>query len=262
MYYCDEMQKEAHTLTVRIHQLEQELNGLPDGSLTYSQYHGYYKYYQRLPACPEKPFVTSHYIPKADRQLALDLAKKSYLQRELLDARQELSAIQAYFKRHKEPSAEELLRNSAPFHALLQDQMISVAEKCRKWQNAPFTANPYHPEELTVPTLRGEKVRSKSEAAIADELYRNGIAYRYEAPLELACETRYPDFTLIHPKTYRIMYWEHFGLMDSNAYIRKNTIRIGDYANAGIAPGVDLIMSFETARCPFTAQAAHQLVQV
>ena len=48
-------------------------------------------------------------------------------------------------------------------------------------------------------TIKGERVRSKSEKIIADELYRYQIPYKYEFPLTLATHNRniqlYPDFT-------------------------------------------------------------------
>ncbi len=47
-----------------------------------------------------------------------------------------------------------------------------------------------------------EKVRSKSEAFIADTLYEFGIPYRYEYLVRMVNgELRYPDFTLLKVRT-------------------------------------------------------------
>ena len=51
-------------------------------------------------------------------------------------------------------------------------------------------------EKLIHRTMRGEAVRSKSEVIIADHLANRGLVYRYEAPLTLGGETRFPDFTV------------------------------------------------------------------
>ena len=57
-------------------------------------------------------------------------------------------------------------------------------------------------------------MRSKSEAMIAMSLYVQKIPYRYECELKLGSITLFPDFTIRHPETGEIFYWEHFGMMD------------------------------------------------
>jgi len=60
--------------------------------------------------------------------------------------------------------------------------------------------------------------RYKSEVFIDMALFTNNIPFRYECALELGHSTLYPDFTIRHPKTGEICYWEHFGLMDDPSY--------------------------------------------
>ena len=54
-------------------------------------------------------------------------------------------------------------------------------------------------------TYKGERVRSKSEMIIANELFRNNIPYKYELPIELENwnkkVTIYPDFTVLNKRT-------------------------------------------------------------
>ena len=67
-------------------------------------------------------------------------------------------------------------------------------------------------------TLRGERVRSKSEAMIADTLYRLKIPYKYECPLTIRrktgtsrnTKTIYPDFTCLNVRLRQEFVWEHF----------------------------------------------------
>ncbi|MFQ8777759.1 MAG: hypothetical protein ACLR78_10425 [Roseburia sp.] len=63
-------------------------------------------------------------------------------------------------------------------------------------------------------------MRSKSEAMIAMLLHLNAIPYRYECALSLGGVTLFPDFTIRHPVTGVLYYWEHFGLMDDPAYAK------------------------------------------
>lgn len=54
-------------------------------------------------------------------------------------------------------------------------------------------------------TMKNERVRSKSEKIIADELYMQKIPYKYELPIQLENRGRiieiYPDFTAINKRT-------------------------------------------------------------
>ena len=60
-------------------------------------------------------------------------------------------------------------------------------------------------------TLKGEKVRSKTEKRIADWLYQNNIPYIYEKPLHVSSfSSIYPDFYLTLFDTYI----EYYGLME------------------------------------------------
>ena len=98
-------------------------------------------------------------------------------------------------------------------------------------------------------TIKGERVRSKSEKIIADELFRKGIPYKYECPLYLkGMGTIYPDFTFLSKKTGDEVYWEHFGMMDSPDYARKAVHKIETYENNGIFPGERLIITYETEK--------------
>ena len=94
-------------------------------------------------------------------------------------------------------------------------------------------------------------LRSKSEVFIDQALFMNNIPYRYECKLVLNGNNIYPDFTLLHPVTGKILYWEHFGMMDDFKYAQKALNKIELYNRAGIIPGIDLIMTFETDNKPF-----------
>ena len=74
----------------------------------------------------------------------------------------------------------------------------------------PPEKRPY-PEGLTHPTIRGDFVRSKAEALIANQLASMGIPYGYEVPLSLSGKTFYPDFTIQDKLANQTYYWEHSG---------------------------------------------------
>lgn len=120
----------------------------------------------------------------------------------------------------------------------------------QKWRAESYETNPSHPENLIHTTLAGHKVRSKSEVIISNLLYTNQIPYRYEAALPLKEFTAYPDFTILHPVTNKIFYWEHFGMMDNAPYCDTACNKLKTYCYNGIFPSMQLITTYETSKCP------------
>ena len=95
---------------------------------------------------------------------------------------------------------------------------------------------------------RSFKVRSKSEVMIATYLYENGIPFRYEEPLVLGGVVYCPDFTFRDPKSGAFYWYEHFGKMDEPDYVRDNIPRLITYADHGIVPGINLVLTYETKK--------------
>lgn len=115
-----------------------------------------------------------------------------------------------------------------------------------KWVNEEYVENPYKPEQRIYPTLRGEMVRSKGERDIVDSMFRRGIPYKLEYPLELEGETIYSDVIALRESDMRQFRWEHSGMLEKERYVGNNYDRIAKYASAGILVGEDLIITGET----------------
>ena len=105
-------------------------------------------------------------------------------------------------------------------------------------------------------TIRKERVRSKSELIIADELYRYGIPYRYEKPLILENRGRpvkfRPDFTIMNKTGGKILIFEHLGMLDKPDYVEKNINKIDIYEKNGFLLGDNLIVTHETGKTPLS----------
>lgn len=61
---------------------------------------------------------------------------------------------------------------------------------------------------------------------IASYLYIKKIPFRYECALYLNGVLVFPDFTIRHPKTGEVYYWEHFGLIDQPSYVKRTMEKI------------------------------------
>ena len=86
------------------------------------------------------------------------------------------------------------------------------------WNRIVSTNNPKEPQKLIHKTIPGILVRSKSEALIINALFEHKIPFRYECLLQIQNVSIYPDFTIRHPVTGEVYYWEHFGMMDNENY--------------------------------------------
>ncbi len=85
-------------------------------------------------------------------------------------------------------------------------------------------------------TARGERVRSKSEVIIANQLHAAGIEYSYEPLVVINGKERYPDFVIEDDDSGEIYYWEHLGLMSDPQYRERWQRKREDYIAHGINP--------------------------
>ncbi len=171
-------------------------------------------------------------------------------------------AIEFYLKHHiSAPSpAEQLLSPHSPYYELLSPYFKPENQDIANWQSSPYYRNPNYPEQLTHQASSGNMVRSKSEVLIDMILYTRRIPFRYECALELDNLIVYPDFTIRHPKTGKIFYWEHFGLMDDPNYTQNAYSKLQLYTSHNIIPTIQLITTYETKDHPLSILTVEQLV--
>ncbi|MBE5920365.1 MAG: hypothetical protein E7272_11065 [Pseudobutyrivibrio ruminis] len=126
---------------------------------------------------------------------------------------------------------------------------------------ADYPKSKSYPEALTHPTVGGIMVRSKSESMIAIALAENNIPFRYENLLSIDNITIAADFTILHPITNKIYYWEHFGLLDNETYLENFAAKIKAYAKSNIILGDNLIATFETSENPLSYNTISNIIE-
>lgn len=253
---CEKLQGKKQEIDRKIDILENQLKTFPKGKLICTEHGGYSKWYQ-------SDGQTKNYIPKKNRRLAEQLAAKKYLTLLEKDLQQERNAIESFLKHQKSDfgQAEQLLAEPSEYQKLLSPFFKPISKELLDWQNSPFTQSKEHPEQLIIKASSGNIVRSKSEALIDMFLYKNKIPFRYECELYLGRQLVYPDFTIRHPKTGKLYYWEHFGMMDDNAYVKKTCKKLYDYSTHGIIPSVQLITTYETKNYPLTTEIVEEVIE-
>lgn len=236
-------------------QLQESLKELPQGKLFCTRNQKRFKWYVT-------DETGTHYLPKSKRALAEKLAYKKYLSIQLKDIHTELCAIQCYLSHHH-PDYEHANHMFCPdsgYAELLSPFFSSAPPDVEQWENAPFKSNQSHPENLIHPTNLGFSVRSKSEAMIAMALHINQIPFRYECALDLNGKEIYPDFTILHPLSGKILYWEHFGLIDTPDYQNNYIMKMRQYLSNEIYPSVNLITTYETDSAPLTFEKLERVL--
>lgn len=105
-------------------------------------------------------------------------------------------------------------------------------------------------------------VRSKSESLIAVSLAQHQIPFRYECLLDINGQILYPDFTIMHPISQKIFYWEHFGMMDNFNYAKETLCKLQLYCENNIIPGKNLITTYETSSSPLCYDTIEKYIQM
>jgi len=229
--------------------IKQMRETLPDGRLRIAGRAGKPLYYQVTKVDGHE---VRKYLNSTKSEFVKQLCQREYLDSLISSVEQELHEINRVLKHGRLFSSDHIYRNLHPARrALVKPYLIDNDTYAEIWQKTAFPEYDYHREELIYPTRRGEMVRTKSEAWIADMYFGLGIPYKYECPLLLEGGiTRHPDFTLLHKQTRKIYYHEHFGLLDDPGYRKRNMQKLDLYRKNGIYTGKNLILTHEVEGSP------------
>ena len=245
-----------------IDQTEKQLINIPEGNLRIVSNHSVSKkprYYLRTnPADP-----TGTYIKEKDKDIIYKLAQKDYNQRLLESAHNELIAINKYLSHYPNINAEQVYEHlHLERQKLVTPIQITNKEYTQNWLAYEYDKKAFEENTPELYTEKNERVRSKSEVIIADSLNRAGIPYRYECPLKLSGGIIvHPDFTLLHIKTRKNIYWEHLGMMDDETYAESAINKLSLYLKNGISLGDNLILTFETKNNPMNHKMIDAMIK-
>ncbi len=237
--------------------LEKAISSLPDGKLIICHNgKGKCKYFQ-------SDGHEKSYIKKKDIELASQLAYKKYLTERLQETKQEKRATEYYLNHHSKeiPKSIQLISESSEYQKLISEFFTPLDQELNNWMKEPYEKNKNYPNQLKYKTPTGEYVRSKSEVFIYSYLYMHKIPFRYECALQLGTMTIYPDFTIRHPRTGEIFYWENFGMMDKRDYAKNTFAKLDLYQMYDVIPSINLITTYETKEHPLGVDVIEKIIK-
>ena len=253
-------EQEAAGISRQLAVLQEEIDSSPAGHLKCNRWgDGRKSYYiVRTISGTRK----ARYIPPGELGLARRLAlieycirKRKILEDDLVLLRDLIDGFEP-FPDH----AASALMNPDHF-SLISDTVFPSDDYVKAWMLEDYDRNPSRPEALLQKTLSGIRVRSKSEAIIADQLLLAHIPFRYEAGMTVGGRVVYPDFTILHPKTHERIIWEHFGLMSTASYRYNAFKKLAAYSDAGLELDKDLIATFEWDDSPLDPSYVSDLIR-
>ena len=241
MFY-QKIQALKDALETEIEELEEKCRQYPKGELFVFKNGKYCKWRVRT-------HTKTIYLPKNQRAKACTYAQKKYDEARLQDLKRALEEVNQYLQSHQgNPNTATKLLNDPRYQPLL------TQSEPQDWSTQSYEQCPLHPENKFHATSAGVYVRSKAESMIATLLCLNNIPFRYEQALHLGKQIYYPDFTIRHPVTGEIYYWEHFGKMDDPTYMENAHKKLYVYSQNKIIFSMRLITTTETKETPLTTQ--------
>lgn len=240
----DNLVKEAEDILHEIRRIDKQLETLPKGDLSCTKNGKYVKWYYTNEN-------VRRYIPKQEEKFAKLLAKRKYLTALKKDLEKERRILLKLidFKPNSFRTHLEILE-SAGYAELLKDEVKPHNKQYEEWMEEHYETNTYRQEGQLHDVGEGLLVRSKAEAMIVAALRKYNIPFRYECICYLGKEKVFPDFTIIHPKSGKLYYWEHLGKMSDCTYYSDQYKKLKKYNDAGIVMGINLIITTETKDIP------------
>ena len=237
---------------------QQSLLKAPEGKIRIVKIRSHPHYYWRK----DPKEITGSYIREKDHTLARKLAQKSYDLEIVAFAKKEKEILQKLQKCYEKGIIEDIYSTLPPIRqALIEPVYLPDDQYIERWLGVPYERKGFSEDAPEYYTVRGERVRSKSEIIIADILNRMNIPYRYEFPIRLkGAGIIHPDFTVLKIKTREEMLWEHLGMMDDAEYAEKALERIDLYLRNGYYPGLNLILTHETSKRPIRNKLVEEMI--
>lgn len=251
-----ELQQEKERLEGLLESIINQNEKLPMGRLRCAVNKGCYQYYEG-----------SKYLGKKDRAYAKGLAQRDYNEKAVAVLEGMLKKIEILIRIYEEETLAKIYEGEHPGRQELIEGIVKRKDEyVREWSEEDYEHWEIGEEVNTeYYSIKGERVRSKSEKIIADELARLDIPYKYEYPLILkdGNSTRLlrPDFVCLNKKSLKEYYIEHLGMMDDSNYYCSTMYKLDLYEKNGYLIGKNIILLHETSSKPLSTKVLQNYIK-
>lgn len=224
-----------------IDDMQSTLADLPQGRLHSVKFSGKNYYYLRSNANKEK------YIGTEEHELVQKLKARRFAEYSLSVAKKDEKLLCSLIKNY-EPFSPEYITSKLPriYRTKTAEYIEGIDFMCASdWAEAPYPRNSNYAGQLTHLTLKGDFVRSKSEAIIANLLFSKNIPYRYEEEISLGSRIFAPDFIIAVPREGRIKILEHAGMISDRDYRNSLAWKVSQYIAHGFMPLDNLFLTYD-----------------
>lgn len=249
------IKKELSYLKAKRAEIKKRIELAPSGTLRCTVCKGNYQYY-----------IGKRYLRNKERKLVIDLAEKEYfvkLDEQMKKYEKALTVVEDFLENEQ---LQNIYRKLHPARKAVVTPIYKPIELViEEFEQIKYDGKAFEPSDKTAYyTIKGERVRSKSEKIIADELYRHGIPYKYEFPIELEGWNKritvYPDFIVLNKRTEKKWIIEHLGMMDNRSYFESAMQKLDTYEKNDILLGRDLILLHETSASPLNTKTLEKYI--
>lgn len=252
----DLLNQRIEILEANISKVKAGIKKAPNGRLHIAKRGKYKAYYVRT----DSKDPTGEYISKKNRELAQHLAQREYMELLLKKLIKEKDTTQALITDLLVYTALHLEMDETKYD-LIQPIIPDDSEYISRWEEVEYTGKEIE-DDTEFYTLKGERVRSKSEVMIANCLYNKGIPYRYEYPITLDGRKVYPDFYCLNIRTKEEIVYEHFGMMGNIEYVENMLFKMRKYEKAGFYAGKNLIYTMESSDLPLSTKNIENVIDI
>ena len=236
---------------------EHRLRKLPQGKLVMKN--GYY-YKRDYNANGREEF----YIPGSKQLLIDQLKERGYLEKSIRQIETNLLAMERLLEKYQNYDPLSVLPKLGKAYQMLPEECYALCgiSSPENFENENQERNFYLQEHLKMITIKGHKVRSKSELDIANQLFLNQITYRYEPQILIGGKVFYPDFEILKVPEQKIFYWEHLGMMGQPEYREHAEYKLEEYRKAGIVPWKNLIITYDDENGGLDSKTISKIIDV
>ena len=244
MIYREMLNTILSELEERKRRLEVELKSAPAGALNIRSQNGRNYYSVRYPKVGNRKKVYRKGI-SGDKRLVRALVRKKYLEQAVAGVEKDIHLIRKVLKEYVDTNEESVMHGFLERYPELRNCIYGGRQSDREWASDYMPVQGLHDENLKSTSASGAKMRSKGELIIAGRLDYYHIPYRYEDQYRHPDLDRVPDFKIRRPRDGKIIYWEHFGLVNDEGYMENTGLKLTEYEVHEIVPWDNLIITYD-----------------